>query len=38
MALHNIPARRGLALPVKKGQHYKVINTHGFRPRSARGG
>lgn len=31
MALHTIPARRGLALPVKKGQHYKVINTHGYQ-------
>lgn len=31
MAVHTIPARRGLALPVKKGQHYKVINTHGYQ-------
>ena len=26
---HTIPARKGLALRVRKGQRYKVINTHG---------
>ena len=31
MAIHTIPARRGLALQIKKGHHYKVINTHGYQ-------
>jgi uncharacterized protein len=26
---HTIPARKGLALRVRKGQRYKVVNTHG---------
>src|SRR5215472_8130007 len=26
---HTIPARKGLALRVSKGQRYKVLNTHG---------
>jgi len=26
---HTIPARKGLALRVPKGQRYKVLNTHG---------
>ena len=26
---HTIPARKGLALPVSKGQRYRVLNTHG---------
>ena len=26
---HTIPARKGLALSVKMGQRYKVVNTHG---------
>jgi len=26
---HTIPARKGLALRVRKGQRYKVLNTHG---------
>ena len=29
--LHTVPARKGLALRVRKGQHYKVINTHGYQ-------
>ena len=31
MTAQTIPARRGLALRVKKGQHYRVINTHGYQ-------
>jgi len=29
MAMTTIPARRGTAARVRKGQHVRVINTHG---------